>query len=131
MGKVTDGVQKSFLDRALESCAILLFRQGLRNGQDHPYLTSRLQREQVMAANGMWLVNDRTGDRILLARYYPETGWLTHIDLEAHLVEAFQADHVRVLQPYVAQGSTDWRLEYDRAPYTDKKSQPLLRKKAR
>jgi hypothetical protein len=78
----------------------------------------------------MWLVNDRTGDRILLARYYPEAGWLTHIDFEAHLIEAFQSDHMKARQSHPAEGPTDWRLEYDKAPFNRTDSQPLLKKRS-
>jgi hypothetical protein len=83
-----------------------------------------------MAANGMWLVNDRTKDRILLARYYVGSGWVPHIDFEAHLVEAFQTDHGQRLFQEPPEGPTDWRLEYDRAPSQDADPQPLLKRRA-
>ncbi|MBM6594519.1 hypothetical protein [Microvirga pudoricolor] len=83
-----------------------------------------------MAANGMWLVNDRTKDRILLARYYPGSGWVPHIDFEAHLVEAFQADHGHRLFRPAPEGSTDWRIEYDSASLPVQEPQPLLKRRA-
>jgi hypothetical protein len=84
----------------------------------------------AMAVNGMWLVNDRTKDRILLARYYPGSGWVPHLDFETHLVEAFQADHGQRLFETLPEGPTDWRLEYDRVPFQKAEAQPFLKKRA-
>jgi hypothetical protein len=84
----------------------------------------------AMAENGMWLVNDRTKSRILLARYYPSSGWVPHIDFEAHLVEAFQADHGQRLFEPKAEGPTDWRIEYDHVPLQGTEPRPFLKKRA-
>lgn len=42
-----------------------------------------------MANNRMWLVNSGVGFRVLLAKYYPSTGWRAVSGLEEKLNEQF------------------------------------------
>lgn len=44
-----------------------------------------------MANNRMYLVNERTGTRVYLAKYYPSTGWYASQDLLRDINEAFDA----------------------------------------
>jgi hypothetical protein len=58
----------------------------------------------------MWLVNEATGDKILLAKYTCGEGWRVATD---KLSEALKSKlHAATLDstPY---GRTDWRTEYD------------------
>ena len=84
-----------------------------------------------MANNRMYLVNTATGARIMLAKYYPSTGWFLwdnvdgRIDAEleeadfGHLTIEQRAANAAVLGfgvPFTARGGmygADWRLEYE------------------
>jgi hypothetical protein len=46
------------------------------------------------------------------------------------LVEAFQADHGQRLFEPQAEGPTDWRIEYDHAPFQASTPRPFLKKRA-
>ena len=64
-----------------------------------------------MANNRMYLVNKRTGARVFLAKYYPNTGWYTVGEISPHLDEAFDVD--------VGYGGTygeRWDIEYEVEP---------------
>lgn len=60
----------------------------------------------------MWIVNDRTGDRIFLAKYYPGTWGVWYDDFSEpmeKLQEAFNKDEDRGN----LFGPTDWKIEYE------------------
>lgn len=62
-----------------------------------------------MANNRMWLKNVKTGEQVLLAKYYPTTGWYTfHDDIGKRMDALFDADDHRSMW-----GNTDWRIEYE------------------
>lgn len=63
-----------------------------------------------MANNRMWLKNKRTGAQVLLAKYYPTTGWYTfHDDIHDKLDNLFEDN-----EPNPSQwGDNDWLIEYD------------------
>lgn len=64
-----------------------------------------------MANTRMWLVNKRLGQEILLAKYYPSTGWYTfHADLSEKLDIAFDED-----EEISSFGPVDWILEYEQS----------------
>ena len=43
-----------------------------------------------MANNGLWLKNIKTNEKVLLAKYYPSTGWYCfHEDIKEKLDELF------------------------------------------
>lgn len=65
-----------------------------------------------MANNRMWLKNKRTGAQVLLAKYYPSTGWYPfHDDIHAKLAELFAHN-----EPDASMwGDNDWLLEYDQS----------------
>lgn len=72
-----------------------------------------------MANNRMWLVNDRLGKRVLLAKYYPSTGWYMVDSAGADLTAADETDNA------VSQwGPVDWRLEYEMAGDTASSGSP-------
>lgn len=65
-----------------------------------------------MANNRMFLVNDRLGVRVFLAKYYPSTGWYSPApDIAGALSKAFEADDTMGADP--GSGPTDWRLAYE------------------
>jgi hypothetical protein len=83
----------------------------------------------------MFLANKRTGARIMLAKYYPSTGWYTSDKgLLKRLDEAFDAadfghltqdqrtensEHVGLGAPHISYGQTygeEWVLEYETEP---------------
>jgi hypothetical protein len=52
--------------------------------------------EMMVANNRMYLVDPETGDKILLAKYYPSTGWYVfHEDLTAQLNAFLKASHTK------------------------------------
>lgn len=62
-----------------------------------------------MANNRMWLVNERLKRRVLLAKYYPSTGWYAfHHNLQEKLDNVFDGD-----TEVSSIGPTDWVLEYE------------------
>jgi hypothetical protein len=64
-----------------------------------------------MANNRMWLINERLGVRVLLAKFYPSTGWFVpHDGLRTVLDTAFDLD-----ESTSQEGSTDWRISYESA----------------
>lgn len=63
-----------------------------------------------MSNNRMWLRNKRTGQQILVAKYYPSTGWFTyHESLTGKLDDLFDKSD----EPRTQWGSNDWKLEYE------------------
>jgi hypothetical protein len=63
-----------------------------------------------MANNRMWLKNKRTNAQILIAKYYPSTGWCPfHDDLRDKLEKLFDDNKS---QPTV-RGDNDWFIEYE------------------
>lgn len=63
-----------------------------------------------MANNRMWLKNKRTNARILLAKYYPTTGWYCfHDDLNVKLDKMFEDNE----HDYTQWGDNDWVIEYE------------------
>lgn len=73
-------------------------------------LLQRLPEHRVMANNRMWLKNKRTGAKVLLAKYYPATGWYPFpADLHARLGRLFDEN-----EPAPSQwGDNDWLIEYE------------------
>jgi hypothetical protein len=62
-----------------------------------------------MANNRMFLVNKRTGHRLLIAKYYPSTGWSPKQDIEPMLTNFFDCnDDVPSMG-----GDTDYAIEYE------------------
>jgi len=57
----------------------------------------------------MYLVNQKTGQRILLAKHFA-TEWKATPDLEGQLDRAFDAEMYEFL---AIQGSTAWHIEYE------------------
>ncbi len=65
-----------------------------------------------MANNRMWIVNERLGSRVLIAKYYSSVGWSPVLCLD-NLDDAFKADAEATLTtPF---GSTDWKIVYEDA----------------
>lgn len=63
-----------------------------------------------MANNRMWLTNKRTGAKVLLAKYYPSTGWYPyHDDIHDKLMKLFESNE----PPASPWGDNDWTLEYE------------------
>lgn len=88
-----------------------------------------------MANNRMYLVNERTGTRVYLAKYYPSTGWYPPDDVAQRLTDAFDiadfghlSDAERVENaihhglggvPHKSLGGMygdRWRVEYETEP---------------
>ena len=65
-----------------------------------------------MANNRMYPVNNRTGSRVFIGKYFPSQGWGTRPteggSLEQRLDEAFDADPCTS-----ALGPLDWQVEYE------------------
>jgi len=61
-----------------------------------------------MSNNVMWLVNDRTNERIPIAKYYPSTGWYLLDGHDEKLSAAFDGDSKRG-----AIGPVEWKIYYD------------------
>lgn len=85
-----------------------------------------------MANNRMFLVNRKTGARIMLAKYYPSTGWYAYDGLTDKVNEVFHKHdfgHLNEIQeaanaahqgfgvPYPSEGGmygdTDWYIDYE------------------
>jgi len=78
-----------------------------------------------MANNRMYLVHPGSGQRIMLAKYYPSTGWYPRYeDVYRRLSEGFhavdfpgrtweQVQVERVKAPGGMLGDTSWRIEYE------------------
>lgn len=63
-----------------------------------------------MANNRMWLVNKRTNARMLIAKYYPSTGWhVFHNDINSRLDKLFGENEPKPSR----WGDNDWCIEYD------------------
>lgn len=63
-----------------------------------------------MANNRMWLANKRTNAKVLIAKYYPSTGWgVFHDDINPRLCKLFRENELEPSQ----WGDNDWRIEYD------------------
>ena len=64
-----------------------------------------------MANNRMFLVNERLGVRICVAKYYPSSGWYVE-QVESSLAErlnkSFTDDPVATMD-----GPTDWTIAYE------------------
>ena len=84
-----------------------------------------------MANNRMWLVHERTGAKVLLAKYYPSTGWyicndnavdaaferadfghLSELDREEMAARPFEHGFYSI----GGNNGEAWRLEYDEEP---------------
>jgi len=66
-----------------------------------------------MANNRMWLTNKRTGAKVLLAKYYPSTGWYVfHDDLVAKLNALFDANDPAPTM----WGDNDWTVKFEQTP---------------
>lgn len=98
-----------------------------------------------MANNRMYLVHQISRRRVLIAKYFPSTGWGIHSDqLAADLAKAFDDEdfgHLTPLQravndscpgftcPYKSSGgmfgTTEWRIEYESE--TDDQADPTPR----
>jgi hypothetical protein len=62
-----------------------------------------------MANNRMWLTHKPTGERVLLAKYYPSTGWYVRDDdLVDRLTKLFDGNEHRTVW-----GDTGYELEYE------------------
>ena len=85
-----------------------------------------------MANNRMFLVNRKTGAKIMLAKYYPSTGWFAYDGLTDRVNKVFDehdfghlsdvqkmqnAAHPGFGVPYKADGGefgyTDWYVDYE------------------
>lgn len=64
-----------------------------------------------MANNRMWLVNKKTGDQVLLAKYYPSAGWGTFWKQE--LAEKIDALFTKNLQSPTMIGDMDYEIVYE------------------
>jgi hypothetical protein len=68
-----------------------------------------------MANNRMYLKNRRTGAKVLLAKYYPSTGWYAFhapdrgVDLISKLDETFDTNEPETTM----WGDNDWLIEYE------------------
>jgi hypothetical protein len=62
----------------------------------------------------MWLVNDRLGRRVLVARYDPYYGWglADKRNFNSRLSDALFENYRPLECPRIA--TTDWRLEYEK-----------------
>lgn len=65
-----------------------------------------------MANNRMWLVNKTTKERVLLAKYYPSTGWCVFHNKENWLSEKLNALFDTDTLPSMW-GKHEWELEYE------------------
>lgn len=92
-----------------------------------------------MANNRMWVVNRKTGAKVLLAKYYPSTGWCVfYQDLAdkldalfhehdfghlSHAELAANAAHHGMGVPFTSAGgmwgATDWFLDYEESARSD------------
>lgn len=63
----------------------------------------------------MYLKNKRAGAQVLLAKYYPSTGWYVfHDDIRARLDALFESN-----EPAASMwGDNDWSIEYEQATET-------------
>lgn len=70
-----------------------------------------------MANNTMWLVNTRTNHRVLLAKYYPSTGWYpfgsAFGSVDDSLGRKFDAAGVADTDDDAMDGGRDWVLCYE------------------
>ena len=63
-----------------------------------------------MANNRMFLVNKRTKERIIMAKYFPDTGWdCCRENLTDCLDKFFEENQ----PPPTLRGETDWEIEYE------------------
>lgn len=63
-----------------------------------------------MANNRMWLVNKRTGARLLLAKYYPSTRWsVFYSDLTDRISRFFRENELLPTQ----WGDNDYEVQYE------------------
>lgn len=67
-----------------------------------------------MANNRMWLVNERLGVKVVLAKFYPSTGWSSPEGCSERLDAAFDGDDA----PTGQSGLEDWKLVYEDENYT-------------
>lgn len=63
-----------------------------------------------MANNRMWLVNQETGKKALIAKYYPSTGWSLYDDDFLGLSSLFDAVYDETVGN---QDTRQWRLEFE------------------
>lgn len=79
-----------------------------------------------MANNRMWLINTRTGDKVLLAKYFPSGGWNLRSSPQA-LTELLDAENAHNAPGTTGiaglpiagggmYGGNPWRLEYEMGP---------------
>ena len=71
-----------------------------------------------MANNLMFLKNKVTGDRVVLAKYYPSTGWAVafpdgQIGLINRMDREFARRHMQIGPSDL--GGNEWVIEYDHA----------------
>lgn len=80
-----------------------------------------------MANNRLWLVNKRTGDRTLIAKYYPSTGWYVHheIGLSEEVAGLLDGEPP---EPSMW-GNAPLRLEYEQEPEQGPLPDPLAQPK--
>ena len=72
-----------------------------------------------MANNRMWLVNPRTKERVMIAKFYPSSGWYAKANLVPLLNYAFnKSDFPEDPQDYAIGGmyGQKWELEYEEEP---------------
>lgn len=64
----------------------------------------------AVSNNRMWLTNKLTGQQVLLAKYYPSTGWYVfHDDIAQRLDKLFDTDPT----PPSMYGNTLWAIQYE------------------
>lgn len=82
-----------------------------------------------MANNRMWLVHDKSGQRVLLAKHFSRE-WKPYPyeacegGLEGQLEEAFKAQASGAHEDTTPWGSTGWRLEFEHHSEHDDPLQP-------
>lgn len=62
-----------------------------------------------MANNRMYLVNQNTGIKIYLAKYYPSSGWCLKDNIQNELENGFHKSDIR----YAAMYGDNWQIEYE------------------
>jgi len=63
-----------------------------------------------MANNRMYLINRRTGKQILLAKYYPSTGWCVFHDNLAVKLDVLLHENEPLPTSW---GDNDWEIEFE------------------
>lgn len=71
-----------------------------------------------MANNRMWLINKRLDKKVLLAKFYPESGWYssnewTNENGQSILLEKLNSTLEDKASESSMYGITDWELKYE------------------